>query len=75
MTTLTPVKSSQLHAIGYDPAAGEMHVAFKSNPVKMYVYKVTASEYEQLLGAASIGSHFSQHIKGRSFYTRAADKK
>jgi hypothetical protein len=70
MTTMIPVASSQLESVGYDPVAGELHVAFKSNPAKVYVYKAQQYEYDQLLAAPSIGSHFSKYIKGRKFTTR-----
>lgn len=75
MTTLTPVKATQLHAVGYDPTAQELHVAFKSNPAKIYVYSATPDEHAALMAASSIGSHFSKNIKGRSFHTRQQDAK
>lgn len=70
MTTMTPVTSSQLHSVGYDPAAGELHVAFKSNPSKIYVYNATPEEHAHLMAAPSIGSHFYKYIKGRKFTTK-----
>lgn len=69
---MTPVTSSQLHSVGYDPAAGELHVAFKSNPTKVYVYSATPEEHAAMMAATSIGSWFSKNIKGRAFNTRPA---
>lgn len=67
MTQLTPVQSSQLHAVGYDAEAQELHVAFKSNPAKVYTYKASAEEHADLLAAESIGKHFNANFKKRPF--------
>lgn len=68
MIQMTPVASSQLHSVGYDPEAEELHIAFKSNPARVYVYPAVDHEaHNALMTAPSIGSHFSKHIKGRTF--------
>lgn len=59
---LTPVKSSNIKAIGYDPAASELHVEFKSGDV--YAYSgVDQKSYQELMAAPSIGSHMAKVIK------------
>ncbi len=63
MVDLVPVKSSSnVLAIGHDPAANELHVAFKSGGT--YVYpNVTADQHAALIAAPSIGSHLHKNIK------------
>jgi hypothetical protein len=67
---LVPVASSNVEAVGYDAAARELHVRFKSGPT-VYVYEGVAPEQHQaLIAADSIGSHLHRHIKGRHGFRR-----
>ena len=66
---LTPVKSSNVKALGFDPANGDMTVEFHSGDTYVY-HQVGAEEYEKFLKAPSIGSHFHNHIRGHFKYTK-----
>jgi hypothetical protein len=66
--TRTPVTSSQIQAIGYDPTTKTMQIAFvQRNPDKpqsVYEYsQVPAEVHAALIGAESIGKAFGQTIK------------
>lgn len=54
---LTPVKSSNLAAVGHDPARGELHVKFLSGAHHVYE-GVSPEAHQALLSAPSAGSHF-----------------
>lgn len=61
-----PVNSSQIAAIGHDPASETLAIQFYRNgePGNVYHYRnFTATEYAAFAGAESIGSHFYKHIK------------
>ena len=63
---LTPVKSSQLAAIGHDPATETLAIQFlqKGKPGNVYHYRnFTAAEYSAFASAESAGAHFGKHIK------------
>lgn len=63
---LTQVKSSQLAAIGHDPATETLAIQFlqKGQPGNVYHYaNFTAAEYSAFASAESAGSHFGKHIK------------
>jgi hypothetical protein len=62
MIDLTPVKSSNVAAVGHDAQANELHVQFKSG--NSYVYNgVTADQHKALMSADSVGSHLHKIIK------------
>ena len=70
---MKPVTSSQIHAIGYDPAAKKLHVQFfqgkgaDRGPGPIYEYDdITPDQHSGLVGAESIGSHFGKHIKNNT---------
>ncbi|KVP76891.1 hypothetical protein WJ94_15880 [Burkholderia ubonensis] len=63
-----PVESSQIHAIGHDPATNTLAIRFKNRttgaPTSLYHYaNFTAEDFEAFRDAESIGSHFGKHIK------------
>ncbi|WP_109477664.1 KTSC domain-containing protein [Paraburkholderia sp. C35] len=64
---LSTVESSQIHAIGHDPATNTLAVQFKDKeggPGSLYHYSnFDAEEFEHFKGAESIGSHFYKNIK------------
>ena len=63
---LTPVKSSQMAAIGHDPATETLAIQFltKGQPGNVYHYRnFTAAEYAAFASAESPGAHFGKHIK------------
>ena len=64
---LIPVNSSQIAAVGYDPIARRLVVRFRGygrRPGAVYSYSgVPAEVAAGLVGAASPGSYFHQHIR------------
>ena len=63
---MTPVKSSNIKAIDYDPTTKTLTIEFNSGGLYEY-HDVTEAEHNTLLKADSIGSHFHQHIKSKKF--------
>ena len=67
MTTMQPVKSSQIAAIGHNPETNTLIVQFVGNNKKagsVYHYaNVTAAQFADFLKSGSIGKHFAQHFK------------
>jgi KTSC domain len=58
----TPVSSSNLRAVGYDPATRVLEVEFLDGGAYQYS-GVPASVYAGLMSASSHGSYFDQHVK------------
>lgn len=72
---LQPVKSSQVKAIGHDPATNTLAVQFKHGAGHIYHYpNVTADMHAKFAGAESIGKYFGQHIKALPFEKYEAPK-
>lgn len=59
---MTPVKSSSIQAVGYDPGRRTLAVRFKGGATHLY-HDVKPDVHTQLLDADSLGSHFSKHIR------------
>lgn len=71
--SMQTVESSQIHAIGHDPATNRMYVRFLSGsgeqrgPGSAYHYEnVTADQYQEFLDAESKGSHFLKKFKKKA---------
>jgi len=60
--TMTPIKSSNIQAIGYDKKELQLLVEFKGGKTFGYKY-VSQDELKLLLSADSVGKHFNQFIK------------
>jgi hypothetical protein len=63
---VTPLQSSNLHAVGTDGA--DLLVQFKGKdmgPGQTYRYKGAAEHYYSLMGASSAGSYHHQNVKGK----------
>jgi hypothetical protein len=59
---MTPVTSSNILSVGYDPQSREMHVTFSSGAT--YAYEgVEQGLYERLISADSPGQFLNRHIK------------
>ncbi len=69
LPSMTPVSSSNVEAVGYDDAAGDLYVSFLSGTTYVY-YGVDRSHYEALLAASSVGSYLATHIKPYYRYAR-----
>lgn len=62
--TRTPVESSNVKAIGYDPNTRKLEIEFNSGEVHEYS-DVAPGMHKALMGARSIGGYFHQHIRNR----------
>lgn len=70
MATLKPVLSSNIFAIGYDPATHILAIRFKSKdgePGKtIYQHKdVPQEHFDALMAADSIGGFYARHVRGK----------
>jgi hypothetical protein len=66
---MTPVSSTNLASVGYDPTTHVLCIEFRNGGVYEY-YNVPESEYQGLMSASSKGAYHHQHIKGRYSYSR-----
>ncbi len=65
----TPVSSSNISAIGYDPDSEVLEVEFTNGA--LYSYSgVSLGEYEGFISADSKGKYLHANIKGRYPYVR-----
>jgi hypothetical protein len=62
----TPVTSTQLASIGYDPATLTLEVEFRKGGVYQYI-GVSAETHQQLMNAQSIGIFFNTVIREGGF--------
>ncbi len=60
----TPVKSSNIKHVAYDPDSLTMHVQFTSGKVYQYA-DFAPEEFDAFIKAESQGKHFARHIKPR----------
>jgi len=58
-----PVKSSNVDAVGYDPASRKMHIRFKNGGTYCY-HDVPQDKHAALIAAPSVGSFVHQNIRG-----------
>lgn len=65
----TPVSSSNIASVGYDPDNEVLEVEFNGGRVYQYL-GVPQSRYEGLMSAASHGTYLERHIKGIYSYRR-----
>ena len=73
---LTPVKSNQVAAIGYDAATKTLAVTFTRGAGAVYHYpNVEPKLHADFLGAESIGRFFGQHIQSLPFEKFPAEPK
>jgi len=64
MSTLIPVSSSCIAAVGYDPFTQTLTLEFHSGRTNDY-HNVPYSVYMELMNAPSIGAYYNRWIKGR----------
>lgn len=69
MIDRTPVTSSNISSIGYDPDEKTLAVEFKDGTVYHY-HDVEPDAHEQLVSAKSIGKHLHANIKGAYKFTK-----
>lgn len=61
---LTPVKSSNVEAVGFDPATGTLIVKYKSGGVYHYS-GCRQSHFDDCVNAESVGKYLHKNIKGQ----------
>ena len=64
MTIMRPVKSSNIDAVGHNASDRRLTVKFKNGTQHTYD-NVSREDYDALVNAKSVGSHFAQHIRNR----------
>lgn len=62
---MTPLKSSTIAAVGYDPGRQVMTVQFNSRPEPYDFHGVPPELHEQFMAAPSPGSFFHQNFRGK----------
>lgn len=62
--TLTPVESSNIQAVGHDPATSELHIRFHSGKIYQFA-NVSAGQHAEFMAAPSKGQHFHRNFRGR----------
>lgn len=71
---LTPVKSSNIAAIDYEPDHRVLTVQFKGGSTHRYA-DVSPEKHRAMMAAASIGSHFHKHIRNLHKSTKVDEGK
>lgn len=61
---MVPVQSSNVKAIGYDPATLAMHVQFRSGATYHH-NGVLPRDHKAFMDASSKGSHYAGNFKGK----------
>ncbi len=64
-----PVKSSNIHSVGYHDETGKLHVQFKSGngePGAHHAYPCPKEHFTEMMGADSVGSYFHKNIRGNN---------
>lgn len=69
MVERSPVASSNIRSVGYDPNEKTLAIEFKDGAVYHY-HDCEKDVHEALIGAKSVGSHFHANIKGNYKYTK-----
>lgn len=60
---MTPVESSNVKAVGYDPDTRVMRIEFHSGGIYDHS-DVPASDHQIFMAAGSKGKHYHRHIRG-----------
>lgn len=59
---MTPVESSQIHSVGYDPESKRLHVKFHSGGTYEY-HGVEPATHDGLMKADSVGKFFHANVR------------
>ena len=65
----TPVESSNLKSVGYDPDAETLEVEFYHGGIYEY-YGVPPHVHQELMSASSLGKYLDSEIKGKYGYKK-----
>ncbi len=63
----TPVTSSNVASVGYDPNTMTLEVEFRNGSVYQY-FDVPETVYQDLMSASSVGTYLNQNIKASYRY-------
>ena len=66
---MTPCKSSQVKAFGYDAASKTLQLEFNSGGIYQY-HDVPASTFDSMKECESVGKFLGTEIKGKFKFTR-----
>ena len=58
----TPVKSSAIRSVGYDPDEKRLHIEFNGGGVYECTSPIEPDEHAALMAAPSIGSHYTKNL-------------
>jgi hypothetical protein len=61
--TRRQVQSSAVAEMGYDPESGRVEVVMRSNPERVYAYRMSPDEWREFDGALSVGSYFARNVR------------
>ena len=62
----SPVQSSNITSIGYDPDSQTMEVEFTNSGIYQY-FSVPQNVYDDLMNSGSKGRYFAQYIKNAGY--------
>lgn len=69
---MTPVKSSNIKAVGYDAKSRALDVQFHSGATHRY-HDVSPEKHQALMAADSVGSHFHANIRNAHKSSKVGD--
>lgn len=64
-----PVNSSTVAEVGHDEPSRILEVLFRNGTLYQY-FDVPEREYQELIGASSVGQYLNAQIKGKYRYAR-----
>ena len=64
MVDRTPVNSSNVHSVGYDPEQKILSVEFKNGGGVYHYHDVEKDVHEGLVAARSVGGYLHANVKG-----------
>lgn len=65
----TPVSSSNIRSIGYDPDTSTLEIEFNNGRIYQY-FAVPQGEFDALMSAGSHGTYLNANIKGKYNYVQ-----
>lgn len=59
----TAVNSAAVAELGYDRVTGRVEVVMRSNPDRIYAYRMSPAEFEEFANAPSVGSYYARRVR------------
>lgn len=69
---MTPVKSSNVAAVGYDQSTLTLTVQFKDGATYSY-HDFPPEAHSALMAAESVGKHLAKHVKGKYLHKKVSE--